>query len=220
VASPSSNSIIEVQQESWNEEVLVKSDQPREVALQELGQLTLRAIVVYAVRCARRMRPCFQLPAEAPRRGHQIAAVDAAIRVAEAFCRGLPGETGRAAETARVAGGVAEETCAFTRFAGYAALHAASAAAHAEEAVRDSSDFLINEVVAAAFGAGRVVLANADTYTRDLVLTALLADVEKLLSLAHDPMEGPGPAIDPSESGPLGPLWPDGTPGWCAGEVQ
>jgi hypothetical protein len=165
------------------------------------------------------MRPCFQLPADAPHRGQQIAAVDAAIRTAEAFCRGLPGETGRAAEAVRVASNVAEETCEFTRFAGYAAVHAAAAAAHAEEAVRNSSDFLMNEVVAAAFGAGRVVVANADNFTRDLVLTVLRSDVEKLLSLAHGTIEGLGSAIDPSEKGPLGPLWPDGTPAWCAGEA-
>src|SRR6266852_8407070 len=102
------------------EEVSMKSNQPRAVALNDLAQLTLRANVAFAVRCAQRIRPCFMLPANAPRRREQMAAVDRAIRVATAFCRGLPGETGQAAAAARVAGDVAEETCEFTRFAGYA----------------------------------------------------------------------------------------------------
>jgi hypothetical protein len=198
----------------------VKISRPREVALHELAQLTLRANVVYAVRCAQRIRPCFQLPADASRRREQIAAVDAAIRAAEAFCRDAPRESGRAVEAARVAGVVAEETGEVTRFASYATVHAAAAAAHAEEFVRNPSAFLIHEVVASAYGAGRVVVTNADRHTLDVVLTALHADVEKLLSLAHGTIEDLGPPIDPSETGPLGLLWPDEAPAWCAGEVR
>src|SRR5262249_39638953 len=100
----------------------MKSNQPREVTLGDLGQLTMRSNLAFAVRCAQRIRPFFTLPADAPRRREQMAAVDAAIRVAAAFCRDLPGEAGRIAEAARVAGVVAEETCEFTRFAGYAAV--------------------------------------------------------------------------------------------------
>lgn len=201
------------------EEVMMKSNQPRVVALNDLGQLTLRANVAFAVRCAQRIRPCFQLPADAPRRREQLAAVDGAIRVAAAFCRGLPPEAGRAAAAARVAGVVAEETCEFTSFAGYAAVRAAEAAAFAEEVVHNPSDSGRMEVVAAAFGAARVVAANGDAFTLDLVAAALYADVAKLLSLAHGTCEDLGSPVDPSESGPLGPLWPDGTPAWCAGET-
>jgi len=198
----------------------MKSNQPRAVALSDLARLTLRANVAIAVRCAQRIRPCFEPPADAPRRREQMAAVDGAIRVAAAFCRGLPGEAGRAAAAARVAGVVAEETCTFTRFAGYAAVRAAEAAAYAEEVVRNPNDSGITEVVAAAFGAGRVVAANADAGTLDLVVAALHADVEKLLSLAHGTSEDLGPPFDPSESGPLGPLWPAGTPACFAPKAR
>src|SRR5437867_1131504 len=105
------------------------SNQARQVSLQDLANLTLRANVAFAVRSAQRLRPCFKLPDDAPRRREQMAAVDAAIRVATAFCRGQPGERGQATQAARLAHAVAEETGEFTRFSGYAAVRAAEAAA-------------------------------------------------------------------------------------------
>ena len=190
--------------------------QSRVVALNDLTQLTLRANVAFAVRCAHRIRPCFELPVDAPRRREQLAAVDGAIRVATAFCKGLPSEAGRAAAAVGMAVAVAEETCEYTRYAGYAAVRAAEAAANAEEVVRNPSDLGIIEVVAAAFGAGRVLAANADAHTLELVAAALYADVEKLREQSPGSNEDLGPPMDPSESGPLGPLWPDGAPDWYA----
>jgi hypothetical protein len=197
----------------------MNSEQPRTISLSDLAQMTLRGNVAFAVRCAERLRPCFELPADAPRRREQIAAVDAAIRVAAAFCRGLPVEAGRAAAAAKLAGVVAEETCESTRFAGYAAVRAAAAAAHAEEYVHGKSDSSISEVVAAAFGAGRVLAGNSDLFTQDLILAALFADMENLVSLAKGASQDLGPPIDPSESGPLGSLWPAGTPAWFGGNA-
>jgi hypothetical protein len=202
------------------EEIVMKSDQPRVVGLHDMGRLTLRGNVAFAVRCAQRMRPCFKLPADASRRRQQMAAVDGAIRVAAAFCQGLPLETGQVAAAARAAGVVAEETCEFTGYAGYAAVRAAEAAAYAEECIRNPSDSSIMEVVAAAFGAGRVLAANTGAFTLDLVAAALYADMEKLLSLAHGTCEDLGPPVDPSESGPLGSLWPAGTPAWFTSEAS
>ena len=190
----------------------MKKDQTRGVALGDLAQLTLRANVAFAVRCALRLRPCFDLPADAPGRLEQMAALDGAIRVALAFCRGLPGEAGRAIAAARLAAVVAEDTCEATNFAGFAAVRAAEAAANAEEFVRNPSDAGIMEVVAAAFGAGRVVAANADAFTLDLVASALRGDVDRLRSLAPGASKELGVAIDPAEDGPLGPLWPAGAP--------
>ena len=46
----------------------MKTNQPRVVGLNDLGQLTMRANVAFAVRCAQRIRPCFEIPADAPRR--------------------------------------------------------------------------------------------------------------------------------------------------------
>jgi len=197
----------------------MKNEQPRAIGLNDLGQLTLRGNVAFAVRCALRIRPCFELPADAPRQREKVAAVDRAIRLAAAFCNGQPLERGAAAAIARVAEAVAEETSEFTRCAGYAAVRAAEAAANAEEVVRNPNDSGIMEVVAAAFGSGRVLAANADTFTLDYVAAVLCADVDKLLSLGHGGSPELGPPLDPSEAGPLGPLWPNGTPLWCSAEA-
>jgi hypothetical protein len=140
--------------------------------------------------------------------------------VATAFCHGHPEEVGRAAAAVSEAAVVADETCEFTRFAGYAAVRAVQAAASAEEVVRNPEYSGINDVVASAFGAGRVLAANADAYTMDMVVGALFADLEKLLTLAPGNCEDLGPAVDPSESGPLGSLWPDGKPPWCVEGAQ
>jgi hypothetical protein len=195
-------------------------NQARTVGLNDLGQLTLRANVAFAVRCALRIRPCFNLPADAPRRREQTAAVDTAIRVATAFCQGLPLEPGQAATAALLAAVVAEETCETTNFAGYAAVRAAEAAAHAEALVGKTRDADFIAVVAAAFGAGRVLASYADAFTLDLVAAVLYEDVQKFLSLARGPREDLGPPVDPSESGLLGPLWPAGTPACFAAAAE
>ena len=193
------------------------SDQPREVGLNDLGQLTLRANVVFAVRCAQRVRPCFTLPANAPRRVEQASAIDAAIHAALSFCRNEQVEAGRAAAMAQLARIVAEETCTYTRFAGFAAVRAAEAAGYAEAyIVGEQRGSSLVDVVAAAFGAGRVLVANADRPTIGMVVSALLADYENLRQLAHAPSIDLGPALDPSETGPLGVLWPGGKPSWIS----
>jgi hypothetical protein len=50
-------------------------------------------------------------------------------------------------------------------------------------------------------------------------VAAMHADVETLQSLAHGTSSDLGPPFDPSESGPLGSLWPAGTPAWFAPEA-
>jgi len=194
------------------------TNQPRTVGLNDLGQLTIRANVVFAVRCAQRIRPCFQLPPDAPHRREQMATIDAAIRLAARFCQGLPAEPGRAVAAAQAAAVVAEATYEFTNFAAFAAVRAAEAAAHAEEFRKHPGDSGSMAVVAAAFGAARVLAANADMFALPTVTDALYADVQKLLNLANDAGDDViGPAVDPSENGPLGPLWPAGPPACFGG---
>jgi hypothetical protein len=189
-----------------------ESDQVRPIGLNELGQITLRGNVAFAVRCAERMRPCFKVPADAERKREKTAAVEAAIRIANAFCRGLPLEPGRAAVAVRPAIEAAEETGEDTCWAAYAAVRAVEAVAHAERVTNNRSDDDVTEVIAAAFGAGRVVAANVDSFSLNQVVEALRADVDKLLRLAGGSAERLGPEIDPSENGPLGALWPAGIP--------
>ncbi len=188
------------------------SDEVRPISLNDLAALTLRANVAFAVRCAHRIKPCLVLPADAPRRGEQMRAVDKAIEVATAFCRGEPGETGRAAAAALAAGVVAEDTYESTRFAAYAAVRAAEAAAAGEEAARNPNQSSVMEAVAGAFGAARVLAANVDNYALDMVVRALRADVDMLLDPAVGTCQDLGAPVDPAESGPLGPLWPAGRP--------
>jgi len=190
------------------------NDKVRPITLNDLGQLTLRANVAFAVRCAERLRPNFELPADAAHRREQMAALDDAIRVATEFCLDLAREAGQAAAAAEKAAQVADETSEVNQFAGFGAVRAAEAAAHAEDFVSNPDGSGITNVVASAFGAGRVLVANANAFIQDMVLAALQADMEKLISMGrgHGNCETLGPPIDPSESGPLGPLWPGGAP--------
>jgi hypothetical protein len=192
------------------------TNQPAAIGLNDMGQLTMRGNVAFAVRCARRMRPCLDLLDNTPSKQEQLAAIDAAIEIAAAFCRGLPAATGRAAAAAQLAGAVAAETGKFTRHAGYAAVRAVEAAAYAEEGIRNSSEGGKIEVVAAAFGAGRVLTGNVDTFALDLVLAALFSDVKLLKEMAHGTCADLGLPIESSAAGPLGQLWPAGTPGCFA----
>src|SRR4051794_41090008 len=54
----------------------------------QLKVLPLRAIVAFAARCARRVEPLAQLPEGDAGRESRRTAVDAALRMAEAFARG------------------------------------------------------------------------------------------------------------------------------------
>jgi hypothetical protein len=192
------------------------ANQPVIIGLDDMGQLTMRGNVAFAVRCARRMRPCLDLLGNSPSKPEQLAAIDAAIEIAAAFCRSLPAGTGRAAAAAQLAGAVASETGKFTRYAGYAAVRAVEAAAHAEEGIRTSSEAHRIEVMAHAFGAGRVLTANVDTFALDMVVEALHADVKLLKEMAKGTYVDLGASLDASADGPLGQLWPAGTPGCFA----
>ena len=94
--------------------------------LDQLKVLPLRAIVAFAARCARRVEPLAQLPEGDARRESRRTAVDAALRMAEAFARGTdapPDESVVAAiDATRDAG---DES------AGSSAVSAAAQAAHA-----------------------------------------------------------------------------------------
>ncbi len=188
----------------------MNTDNTRALVLGDFAQMTLRANVAFAVRCAQRLRPFFDLPGSTPQSGDQVAALDAAIEAAIDFCQGLPGKKGQAAAAARLAGLVADETGETTCFAGYAAMRAAEAAACAEAFVLAPNDASLMDVAAAAFGAGRVLVGNAAAFTPDQVMVAMRLDVEKIMSLAHGAIQDLGPTVDPSENGPLGALWPDG----------
>jgi hypothetical protein len=188
---------------------------PAGVSLGDLGSLTLRGNVAFAVRCARRIRPMFRLPADAAAHDARVAAVDAALQVAEDYVRGEEVSAGLVQGVAAAAYEVAEDVHDVAGYAGYAAAHAARAVFGATRASQNT-DATIVEVIASTFGASRVLLANCGSADTRLVLAALRADFDALLGLQLGRPGEAGKPVDVSEAGPLGILWPAGAPPWYA----
>jgi hypothetical protein len=76
----------------------------------------------------------------------------------------------------------------------------------------DSDTFM--EIVAAAFGASRVLLSNVPSWLKALLIKSLRADYDVLLSLTMEGASQEGPLVDVSETGPMGTLWQGKTPTW------
>lgn len=55
---------------------------------QELEKLSIRAMLTYAAKCARRMQPMYDAPPNVPNRHELIAAIDQAITVSEQYLTG------------------------------------------------------------------------------------------------------------------------------------
>lgn len=194
----------------------VESEAPLPVTLGDLAQLSLRSCVAYAVRCALRMRPRFQIPSEHPAAGHE-AAMDQAIALAAAFARSDATDPARAACAAEFAYGLADATADVTFYSGFAAAHAVQAASTAIRAQELVNDGVATDVAASAYGASRVLEANSQQEYATLVVGAIRADFDKLQSLSLGRFAELGQPIDPTESGPLGNLWPLGEPAWYRG---
>ncbi len=181
-----------------------------EVSLFEVAQLPLRAAVAFAARCARRMQPsCQRIPADTPERKAQLEAIEAAIRLAEECARAVPGDADAAEAVAAETFNIGEAVGQFANYAPYCASHAARAAHWAYAPDLDQN---YTEVIACTYGASRVVQTNADMLLKDMIVAALRADYERLVSLGLGQQAEIGKPIDPSETGPLGPLWPAGSP--------
>ncbi len=193
---------------------------------EHLKKLPLRAIVAFAARCARRVEHLAQLPAGHPQGEGRRMAVEAALRMAEAFARGSdapPDEVVFAALHATR--GVAGEP------AGSQATTAAAEAAHAMAsawhlaAPRDADvhePFELRTPEARAF-LGRLATATAELaaleaftaaeeaftavgYHNEDFVGAARNDYDKLLRLRLGRYPEAGEPIDSSPSGPLGPL--------------
>jgi hypothetical protein len=193
------------------------SDQPSLPTEDDLKKLPLLAIVAYAVRCARRAQPVLDTIPSFAMHG---AAVEQAISLAERFCVGAnlnaaPDAAERAAEAAGRAASVAQS------FAGGSAVAlaagAAQAAAQAIAAVEDSwadpnsADRVVRAVTNGAGRASRAVAADRTAADRTAAVNAAArADYDRLLSLNPGTYPDLGEPIDPTETGPLGSLWPEG----------
>jgi hypothetical protein len=171
-----------------------------------LRRRALRAQVAFAARCARRVQP---LTMRRFADHHKREAVERAIALAEQFAGGIPVKphAGRAADAARE---VAEAAWAAQDTTASRAADAATYAAQAADADTDAG-----KVARAAFyGYSDAAAAAHAAGARDAFLAASVRDLAKLARLKLGAFPELGTSIDPSESGPLGPLWPEGQPQW------
>ena len=202
----------------------------------ELKKLPLRGIVAYTVRCARRVQPLYgQARGTADFEEHK-AAIETALTIAEQLCQGEPitADVTRAAFAAAAAvataaadaaananAAAADALAAFAaaaRVADRAAFAAdraaddaiarvaddAHAAAHYAAAVAAAADRAAFAAVAAAAASSFAAAANP-AFAADI---AAKADYDRLVSLNLGECPDFGQPIDPTENGPLGPLWP------------
>jgi hypothetical protein len=170
---------------------------------EELVQLPLRATVAYAARCARRVSPLVERA-----KMHFTAKIEVgrAIVVAEGFAlgrRATADDIAKAATEAAAAIAVADADAAC-----HAACHAAYYAARAAKAAAAADAAVTADAAAAAADAAAVAAAAV------AAVDAARADFDRLILLHLGPLGEVGFPIDPSGSGPLGPLWPGGEPVW------
>ena len=194
----------------------------------QLAKLPLRAIVAFAVRCARRVQPLGRVLTE-----YRQVEVDDAIVIAEGFARGGKADraaraAARAVDAARAAAAKAAadsdwvdaddaEAAAAWADATVRATDAAACAARAANAARAAdiaaADAAAARAAADAAAAEDTARAAWDT-GRAASRTAARGDLHQLLALELGRPGTLGKPIDPAEDGPLGPLWPNAAPDW------
>ena len=184
----------------------------------DLKKLPLGAIVAYAVRCARRVKPLYGRAAGMAEFRKHEAAVEWAISLAESFClsHDVSAPAYAAAYAARDAAGATD-----VRDAARAAAAAARAAAYAFDVPKSSvydQPFYASRVAAEAVDAAQAAARAADhaSGVASAVEAAARADFDRLSSLNLGTYPELGQPIDSTKNGPLGPLWPEGAPEWFA----
>src|SRR5512135_3938747 len=200
----------------------------------QLTELPLRAIVAFAVRCARRVQPLGHVLTE-----YRQVEVEDAIASAEGFARGgkavrAAGAAARAANAARAAARAVDAARAAAAKAAAdsdwvdaddaeaadawaeAPVRAADAAACAARAANAARAADIAAADASAAGADADTARAAWDTGRDAARDAARGDLHRLRALDLGRPGTLGKPIDPAEDGPLGPLWLDGAPDWYA----
>ena len=158
----------------------------------KLSRLPRRGISAFAARCARRLQPL-----GARFNGDMRRAVDRAIAAAEDFARGELQLQGVAAAAAANAWKIASESSTPE-----VASKVASAASAAAWSVAAETKQAAITAAASAWSAAAKTIADNDPL--------FASDIDQLLHLRLNRFLRPaGKPIDPSEFGPLGPLWPD-----------
>jgi hypothetical protein len=194
-------------------------------SIEDLKQLPLRAMVAFAVRCARRVEPLAQLPESDGRSEPRRVAIAEALRLAEAAARGDACPSAEAVVQAIDASCQAADVAPHCASAAEAAAQAAHAAASLltvmERAVEDqelpqsarnvaAQKFLGSlESTTADLTAMSAYTAAAEAYyavglANDDFMAASLNDYDTLTRLKLGRYPEPGEPIDPSPGGPLG----------------
>jgi len=192
------------------------SEQPSLPTEDDLKQLPLRAIVAYAMRCARRVQPLLLRATGLPGHERNVGAVDEATLAAERFCRGEQVTAADADAHAAYADAVnaraacaAADAAARAAYASYAAARATRAAA-ARAAAENAAAYAVNAADAATDAtADAAADADAEATAVRAAEAAAKADYDRLLSLNLGVYPELGQPIDPTENGPLGSLWPE-----------
>ena len=203
----------------------------------DLRKLPLRALVAYAARCARRVQSIFILPSSNHNFERDAVAVANAILSAEEYARGKDVNCMEAYAAATAAATSAQSAKDVPT--GFQALNAANSAAEAAYSVyAAASDLSSNNAIATkAFmiASEKLNLEKALTIVRaeatvnfaarssafaanatQSSIALIRTDYNNLLKLSLGTLPDMGILIDPSEDGPLGVLWPNGTPKWYA----
>jgi hypothetical protein len=193
--------------------------------LDQLKVLPLRAIVAFASRCARRVEPLALLPEGDPKRENRRAAVDAALRMAEEFARGTdaaPDESVIALidatrdEAGESAGSNAVSAAAQAAHAAASCWHAGFEASEEDRELRKHSTHagpssnVLQHVTADlaafnAYSAAAGAFLSVGFNNEDFIGSAM-RDYDILVRLQLGRYPEPGVPVDPSPSGPLGPL--------------
>jgi hypothetical protein len=193
---------------------------PGELTLQDFGQLPLRALVGLAARCARRTLPVLNGSPDSPGKIHALKNATAALQLAEDFARDGIIWLQAFNTLGQQAYEAAHDNLGEGQYVAWAAGHAATAAALANRLLERPSMDDAMELVAAAWGAYRVLLSfvrgpiRHDPLTGDMVVGVLRAEYARLLELDLGRFGQAGKALETSDEGPLGPLWPEGPPCW------
>lgn len=203
----------------------------------ELRKLPLRALSAFAARCAKRVQSIFILPSNNPNIERDNIAIANAILAAEDYATGRDIKITDAFPAAVAALTAAQSAKEIDT--GFQAFNAASSAAEAAFSVYAAvSDLSSNNmIVATAFNLLRdeITIKNAMDIAKaghtanfsarsalfaanatPSSITHMVNDYRKLLSLNLGKFFEIGVPIDPSETGPLGVLWPNGAPKWFA----
>lgn len=192
----------------------MEQEELREPMLNDLCCLSVVGNISYAIRCARRMQPRFQLPASMADADKMTAIVDAAMAWGEEFVQTGAGDVERGEALADATSAIAQMTCDDTDYAAYAAHHSVRGALLTAKAGGVYNQDLQMEVVAAAFGSSRVLLTNTPPWLRLRVINALRSDFDKLLAMAQTHAMPLGDRFDPCATGPLGEIWLGEKPTW------